>query len=404
MRILVVSTAFPVGPPVKVHGVYQRLHLFVDALKEIADLHFLFFVDSSVETSNPSGRRYREILAEHWGSEIELTLQVRERDARTRWEFYGQGVFDAFRQPGLRWATGPRQRQAFERALEKAPDSVFVHRLATMPPVLRTRRSLPPVYFDLDDIEHVALRRSIPQPPVWWAKRLRYLHVPSLWRAERRAISRAHRTFVCSERDRDYLSRTMRVSGVEVVPNAVRLNEPAPPPETPTLLFLGSYAHPPNRNAASRLLREIWPRVRRQVPNARLVIAGPHPELVPRPSELGSEVEFPGFVEDLNALYGRTRVVCAPICSGSGTRIKILEAAAFARPIVSSSVGVDGLDFRDGHHILVRDDPDGMAAAIVDLINDDDRCRTLGLAAHDVVRRLYARDRVVRSIRDLFRP
>lgn len=402
MRILVLSKAFPEDPRTKVHGAHQRLRLFIDALKPVSRLDFLFFVEQRIDTSANSRDHYRRLLSEHWDTDLDLTLVSREPAAGSRWEMYGPGMLDPFGQPNFLWASGDRQLLALEEALERAPDAVFVHRLASMSPVLRTAKPVPPIYFDLDDIEHVALRRSIPQPPVWAGKWLRLLHLPALWWGERRAISRAHRTFVCSERDRRYLSRTMRVSGVTVIPNAVKIREPQEPPAEPTLLFLGSMNHPPNRNAASFLLREIWPRVRTAVPEARLVIAGKHASLIDGYRREHANVEFPGFVEDLAELYRRTRVVCVPILAGAGTRIKILEAAAFGKPIVSTPAGVEGLGLVDERHLLVRADPEAFARAAIELLSDSSRCRSLGLAAHAAVRRAYARERVMERIRSLF--
>lgn len=399
MRALVLSKAFPDDPERKVHGVYQRLGMFVEALGEMAELDGLFFVPPEIDTSPESRRRYEERLSAHWGLDFRLTMVPREREARSRWETYGPGIVDGFRQPKFRWASGPGQQEALERALTREPDLLFVHRLASMAPVLRTERPLPPVCFDLDDLEHVALRRGIREPPVWPGKWLRLLHLPALWWGERRAIAHSTRTFVCSEADRRHLSRTMRVSGLAVVPNAVEIHDPLPPPSEPTALFLGAYNHSANRAAAAFLLREIWPRVRRARPDARLVVAGKHPELVEGYAEPSAGVEFPGFVENLEDLYARTRVVCVPILSGGGTRLKVLEAAAFGKPIVSTPLGVEGLKLEDGRHLLVREDAEGLAAEVLALLDDEARCRRLGLAAHAAVREAYARERVIERIR-----
>lgn len=402
MRVLLVSLSFPSDPSM-VHGVFRRLDLLVDGLRGLGTLDVLFFVDEGVDLSAGAIDRFRCELGTRWRTDLELTL-VRRRPAGTgrgtgRWRAYGAPVFDAFRHPSFGRAAGSSQQAALEVALERRPDVVFAHRLPAMAPVLGARRPLPPVVFDLDDIEHRSLARAIREPPVWPGKYLSYLHLPALWWAERRAMSRADRTFVCSVLDRDHLRRTMRVDGIKVIPNAVEPVDPAPLPDAPTALFLGSLAYPPNRNAAAYLMREIWPRVRREVPDAKLVIAGRSPEAVPGSDAPPPGIEFVGFVEDLGPLYAGTRVVCAPIFAGGGTRIKIVEAAAHGRPVVATTLGAEGLELENERQILLRDEPRAFAAAVVELMRDDERARGIGEAGRAAVARTYDRDGIVERIR-----
>lgn len=402
MRVLLVSLSFPSDASM-VHGVFRRLDLLVDGLRELGTLDVVFFVDEDVDVSAEAVERFRRDLGARWRTDLELTLVQRQpvgtEHGPGRWRAYGAPAFDAFRHPSFGRAAGARQQAALEAALDRRPDVVFAHRLAAMAPVLGTRRPLPPVVFDLDDIEHRSLARAIRQPPVWPGKYLSYLHLPALWWAERRAMSRADRTFVCSDFDRDHLRRTMRVDGIEVIPNAVEQVDPAPLPDAPTALFLGSLIYPPNRNAAVHLMREIWPRVRREIPDAKLVIAGRNPEGVPGSDTPPPGIAFSGFVEDLGPLYAGTRVVCAPIFAGGGTRIKIVEAAAHGRPVVATTIGAEGLAMEDGREILLRDDPDAFADAVADLLKDDERAQRIGEAGRAAVADTYDRDRIVARIR-----
>jgi glycosyltransferase involved in cell wall biosynthesis len=87
-------------------------------------------------------------------------------------------------------------------------------------------------------------------------------------------------------------------------------------------------------------------------------------------------------------------VVCCPILSGGGTRLKIIEAAAHARAVVSTTLGAEGLDLKDGLEVLLADDPASLAQACIDLLQDRDRSGHLGRSARECVRRLYDRDAV----------
>jgi len=106
-------------------------------------------------------------------------------------------------------------------------------------------------------------------------------------------------------------------------------------------------------------------------------------------------VEVTGVVPRLEPLYARTTVACAPIHAGGGTRLKILEAAAFGRPVVSTRLGAEGLDLRDGEEIVLRDDARGFAAACCRLMSEPAESRRVGEAARRRVAALYERTEVV---------
>lgn len=403
MRILLISKSFPDDLERQVHGTFQRLGMFLDALKGLGRLDLLFFVQKNIDLSADSVAEYRRMLSEHLGVDVDLTLVAREQPVEpSRWSVYGAGIFDAFRQKKLFQVHGPRSRQALTEALERHPDLLFVHEFGPMAPVLASRDRLPPVFLDLNDVVHIAFPRIIRQTIKRWPERLFYLQVPALWWAERKAISLAKRTFVCSERDRKYLKSTMLVRGVRAIKNAVQMAEYCGPASEQLAMFIGQLSYQPNSHAATYLLEEIWPRVRKQLPHAQLVIGGDHAERV-RGYPGGDGVTFPGFVEDLPGLYRNTRVVCVPIMSGGGTRIKIIEAAGYGLPIVSTTLGAEGLDLQDGRHLLLRDNPESFADAVVDLLRDGDRGRILGLAAREAVLHNYSRGRMVDVIREEIR-
>src|SRR6266700_881188 len=128
-----------------------------------------------------------------------------------------------------------------------------------------------------------------------------------------------------------------RLPGMVTIPNAVAI--PATygiDPTSRSLLLLATYAYGPNIAAAEFLIREVWPLVREACPDAQLIIAGDKPERIPSFASHPPGVDFTGFVDDLDQLYRRVRIVCCPILAGGGTRVKILEAAAHGKAIVST--------------------------------------------------------------------
>ena len=94
-------------------------------------------------------------------------------------------------------------------------------------------------------------------------------------------------------------------------------------------------------------------------------------------------------------MYHRSRVVCCPLLAGGGTRIKILEAAAYGKPIVTTRIGAEGIEMRDGYELVQRDDPEAFAASCLDLLENPDLCKRLGAAAHAAVVQRYDRSKIV---------
>ncbi len=162
---------------------------------------------------------------------------------------------------------------------------------------------------------------------------------------------------------------------VEVVPNGANFEgtEARPPAAgPPTLLFTGSLDHPPNREAALWLGHKIWPLVAGKLPDARLVIAGRGPNEQLRRLLDDPRIEVTGPVPDMRPYFEAATAVAAPLRSGGGTRLKILEALAAGRPVVSTSVGAEGLELEPGRDLLVADGPAPFAAAAVRLLTDAD--------------------------------
>jgi glycosyltransferase involved in cell wall biosynthesis len=400
MRILFISRYFPGDLRTDVQGVYKRMNMFIDAIKEVASLDMLFYVSPDTDTSPSSVSKLECSLSRHWNTDIRLFLcpvsTLEYRGQLYKWWFYGTGIFNFFRQPYSHDMSGPRQIQAFEDCLSRKPDAIFAHRIFSMCPPLLTHKHLPPIFLDLDDIEHIVFRRVVGQ-----IKRLRqkflYLHVPVRFWGEYRAIRIAKLTFVCSEPDRRYLSNRLYLQNVVTVPNAVSIPELQPITEEPTLLFLGS-AHLPNLFAAEFLIKYVWPYIHRRIPAARLIIAGLPPNKIRKTYHSIPGVEITGFVDDLEGLYKRTRVVCAPILSGGGTRIKIIEAAAYGKPIVSTRLGAEGIEMSDGGELLLRDDPSLFAEACLKLLVDISLCQRLGSAARATAVRYHDRNKVIQLI------
>lgn len=405
MRVLFISTSFPADPRRCVYGIFKRAEMFIDAIKGIAQLSLLYYVPPEIDVASSSVANYRDILARHWGVDLQLILCRREElgNDASKWSRYGAGVFNFFKQGVYRFGSGRSQLEALDAALQSSPDVIFAHRLAAICPLLLTGGTLPRILFDLDDVEHVSQIRVARQSPNLRDKMLFYMYVPALSLGERLAIRRAHETFVCSNFDCRCLSERWKLPRISVIPNAISIPPEQPVPADPTMLFLGNFGHEPNAQAARYLIKKIWPRIHRDSPKAQLIIAGDYSDRIGYSQDDGSGIEFRGFVDDLESLYRRSRIVVVPIFAGSGTRIKIIEAAAYGKPVVSTTIGAEGLEMRDGHELLVRDTPDAFAAACVRLLEDVKLCNQLGRAGRRAAAERYDRGNVVRLIQSRIR-
>jgi glycosyltransferase involved in cell wall biosynthesis len=403
-RSLFISSHYPSEPlELSVHGVFQRMGLFISALAQTFNkVELLFYAPPDTDCSSEQRCRREAEFRRAWGSNLELTLVPRSPITyRSGFSYYFMPMWTLWAQRSYASMVGTQQVRACEVALGRRPELVFVHRLYGLPPVMRAKTWIPPLVVDLDEIEYRWFRRSIADPPFWPLKRLQYLQLPAFYIAEKNALRRADRVFVSSTIDRDFLVRRWHLSSARLIPNATAIPLKAPPiAQEPTLLLLGNYGYGPNVVAADRLIRHIWPRIRRRRPDAQLIIAGDLPENIPSRSDAPAGVEFTGFVPDLAALYARTRVVVCPIYSGGGTRLKIIEAAAYGRAIVSTSMGTEGLVFEPERDLLVHDDEPGFADACIALLANVTFAERLGSSARTIAFREYDIGAVSTKVRE----
>jgi len=200
-------------------------------------------------------------------------------------------------------------------------------------------------------------------------------------------------TIVLSTHEREMLAREVPEARVRVLP-LLRDIPPlldAPGPEgRRDILFVGTYQHPPNVDAALFFAREVWPLLRPRLPGSRFLVAGSAvtPEVAALAAEEGGEVL--GFVEDLDALLARVRVSVAPLRYGAGLKGKVASALQAGLPTVATSIAAEGVALTHGQDILIADTPEDIACAVLRLHEDDALWRRLAAQGFDFVRREYA--------------
>lgn len=172
---------------------------------------------------------------------------------------------------------------------------------------------------------------------------------------------------------------------VTVYPNALPLIVPPPRTDRLEIIFSGNLEYAPNIAAVRFFHRHVWPALQSRWPGLRWKILGKNPGPFRDLSANDPSIEITGFVEDAVAVIAQSQVAIVPVLAGSGTRIKILEAWAARTPVVSTTLGAQGLECRDREHLLLADDPESFITAVSELLAlPDDRAR-IGAAG----RRLY---------------
>jgi sugar transferase (PEP-CTERM/EpsH1 system associated) len=205
-------------------------------------------------------------------------------------------------------------------------------------------------------------------------KRLLYqFESTKMLRYEQRIVGKFSRVLAVSEHDRELMSAWVDASRITVVPTGVDLDLFQPDPSTAIseglVTFVGAMDWEPNVDAVEYFCGEIWPGIQTQVPGARFRIVGRNPG--PRVYKLqASGIEVTGSVPSIVEHLRQSAVVIVPLRVGGGTRLKIYEAMATGKAVVSTSVGAEGLDVENGRDVILADQPSAFADAVRSLLQD----------------------------------
>jgi polysaccharide biosynthesis protein PslH len=211
----------------------------------------------------------------------------------------------------------------------------------------------------------------------------------SMGSAERTAAGRVDVVLCVSEQDAGHFDRLG--ARTLLVPNGVDdelfdVSEVSPGRET--VLFFGRLSYPPNSHGLRRFLTDSWPRIAQERPEAQLRVVGAGlDEATAAAVAAADRAVVVGLVPDIVAELAASDLVVVPIWQGGGTRLKVLEALATARPIVGTRLGVSGIGAKHGEHVLVADDPGDFASAAASLLGDPARARGLAAAGRDLAQR-----------------
>lgn len=352
---------------------------FADPIVEasaISEMRHLFDSYTAVpwrETEKYSGAFYRELFQSQFGSwpyflakcnRPEFVAAVRTLEARRRFDL----LFCDFLH-----TAAPLLNFSFE------PRLIFQHNVEYL---LRKRKC---------DVEKNPLRKLVLRNE--WTR----THA-----IESEVCRQFDRILAVSENDCNIMREEFGARNITVLPTGVDTDyfSPAALGSQPgRLAFVGSMDWDPNEDGITWFLRDVYPQIRQAAPNASLSVIGRNPSTRLRSfASRYPNVELTGRVDDVRPYLSEAEVVIVPLRVGGGTRIKIPEAMATAKPVVSTTIGAEGLPFRNGRDLLIADQPEDFAESVVTLLRDRSLRHAISAAARKIVVEKHSWEAVVDTL------
>ncbi len=370
LKVLFVSP-YPICPPVHGGGVF--MYQTVRELARLCELHLVVLLD--LPGQREAHRELDDLCA---STEYIVRLEGRQKAFGSIEPYAAR----EFRNRDLAWLI---HRQIYLRGID-----VLQLEYTVLGQYAGHYRRIPSILFEHDIyFQSIARRLEFMTSPIEKIQ-ARWEYLRAL-RYELRLLPQLDRIQVCSRDNGDYVTsfcpelRSRIDSDSRAGIDTSRYEFCIDGREPFTLLFLGSFRHLPNQEALRWFLRGVFPKLRAAEPRIRLIVVGSDP---PPPHSIPDDgaIELVGFVEDVREPLARYAVFICPILSGSGVRVKLLEAFAAGIPVVSTRLGAEGLTAADGEICALADDPAAFARAILDLLADPQKAADMaGRARAEVV-------------------
>lgn len=221
---------------------------------------------------------------------------------------------------------------------------------------------------------------------------------------EVKAFKRHDAIFATSKRDGAIIKKDAPEIPQFVIPNGVDTNFFSPSgtePEPFSMVFTGAMSYVPNHDGMFYFLDEIFPIIQKVIPEAKIYIVGSNPPATLQKYQ-SNAVTVTGFVDDVRPFVDQASVFVVPLKMGSGTRLKVVEALSMQKPVVSTSIGCEGIEVKDGEHLMIRDEPATFAEAVLRLFKDSKARNNLVKNGYQLVKNKYDWEVIGNSINEAF--
>ena len=251
----------------------------------------------------------------------------------------------------------------------------------------------------LSFLRRLKIERGILNKSILFLRAIKKKHEEKIW------LDRFNKIIVFSDYDRDVLVRLYKTNSIEIIPLGVDtdyfsacLDEE----ETNDLVFVGNFSHRPNVDAVIYFCHEIMPLLKRDFPKVTMVVVGRNPSREIMDLQRDPNVRIAGYVKDIRPYIAKSRIFIMPIRFGSGIRGKLLEAWAMEKPVVSTSIGCEGVQAVDDKNILLADNSENFSFNIKRLLNDKKLRERLGRAGRDTVMQNYQWSDLIKKIERVY--
>jgi polysaccharide biosynthesis protein PslH len=353
--------------------------------RQLSRNHALTFI--SYYDGDPD-RDYEQKLAQEFPGAICFSTGKHQASSLARAVDYSAHTFSALPYAVSRFkcpAVAEKLRSVFDKSQFDIIVADFLDAVVNFPSQLTT----PSVLFQ-HNVESEIWRRHAATESSPLKRRMYAVEYRKMLRYESNAVRRFHHVIAVSEPDRSLMESWVEGSRITVVPTGVDLEQYRPDfsrqPQDPVVMFVGAMDWEPNVDAMEYFCRDIWPSITAQMPKVQLKIVGRNPG--DRVNKLASaSVEITGRVPSVAEHLRDAAVVIVPLRIGGGTRLKIYEAMAAGKAVVSTSIGAEGLDVHHGKDIILADNPKLFSEAVLMLLRDEGLRRRYEVAAADLARK-----------------
>lgn len=268
-------------------------------------------------------------------------------------------------------------------------DLIHAETFYVMPNLPKTKV---PILLVEQTIEYLVYQNFVKNFKFLPVKPLLYFDVAKIQLWEKYYWRQAARLVTMSEEDKRIVEKSLKQGQVDIVANGVdfqffnqtKVKRPTPP----TVLFVGNFKWLPNKDAALYLTKEIWPQIKKRIPKAKLWIVGKNP--TPEIKKLADEdIKVDEGVEDIRNAFAKASVLLAPIRNGRGTKYKVLEAMATGLPVVTTPLGIEGIEAKEGQEVLIAEESQALANQAISLLKDKSFGEKMARKAKIMVRKKY---------------
>jgi len=256
------------------------------------------------------------------------------------------------------------------------------------------------------NVESMIARRHVDQNSHWIGKFFWWLQWRKMAFFEKKACQKFDTVIAVSENDKNTFMELYKVNNVRTIPTGVDVEyyspSPLPPSLPPSLSFCGSMDWLPNEDAVLFFMREILPEVAKEIPGIRLIVVGRNPSSALKKSVLDFPgVTLTGWVDDTRSYIAESFLFVVPIRIGGGTRMKIFEAMAMGKAVISTTIGAEGLPVTHEKNIMIADEPLLFAKEIINLIHSSSQRESLEFNAREYVVKHFAWEAVATVFSDV---